>query len=71
MRPAKRVKLLEEDENDSSSNDGGVALDHNHSLSQDRPLKINEDYAKRFEHNNKRNEVQRRKRFGTTPRSYN
>ena len=49
-RPAKKAKLLDntDDEGSDSDNDGGV------------PLKINEEYAERFEHNKKRQEKQRR-----------
>ncbi|KAF2837750.1 Krr1-domain-containing protein [Patellaria atrata CBS 101060] len=44
-RPTKRVKLL--DESDSDEVNGGVSL------------KINDSYARRFEHNKKREEIQR------------
>jgi protein KRI1 len=48
-RPAKKAKLLDNtDDEGSNSEDGGV------------PLKINEEYASRFEHNKKRAERQRR-----------
>ncbi|KAF2118754.1 KRI1-like family C-terminal-domain-containing protein [Lophiotrema nucula] len=45
-RPAKKAKLLD-DSDDSESDDGGVSL------------KVNEEFAKRFEHNKKREEKQR------------
>lgn len=57
-RPRKRVKLLLEDDSssgsDSSDVSGGVALN-------DHPnFKVNEEYARRFEHNQKRAELHRR-----------
>jgi protein KRI1 len=51
-RPAKKTKLLDNtDDEGSDSEDDGVALE---------PLKVNEEYAARFEHNKKRAERQRR-----------
>jgi protein KRI1 len=51
-RPAKKTKLLDNtDDEGSDSEDGGVPLE---------ALKINEEYASRFEHNKKRAERQRR-----------
>jgi protein KRI1 len=48
-RPAKKAKLLDNtDDEGSDSEDGGA------------PLRINEEYASRFEHNKKRAERQRR-----------
>lgn len=49
-RPAKKTKLLDDSDGDSDSDSeaGGVSL------------KINEDYARRFEHNKKREEQHRR-----------
>ncbi|TKX23539.1 hypothetical protein C1H76_4051 [Elsinoe australis] len=53
-RPSKRAKLLSDDESSSSSDEaGGVALTNGSGL------KINEEYAKRFEHNKKREERHR------------
>ncbi|KAF2711069.1 Krr1-domain-containing protein [Pleomassaria siparia CBS 279.74] len=48
-RPAKKVKLLDhsDDEPDSDQEDGGISL------------KVNEEYARRFEYNNKRAEKHR------------
>jgi hypothetical protein len=48
-RPAKKAKLLDntDDEDSDSDNDGGVAL------------KINDEYATRYEHNKKRAERQK------------
>ena len=47
-RPAKKTKLLDDSDGDSESEAGGVSLN------------INEDYARRFEHNKKREEQHRR-----------
>ncbi|KAF1844574.1 Krr1-domain-containing protein [Cucurbitaria berberidis CBS 394.84] len=48
QRPAKKAKLLDNtDDEDSGADEGGVSL------------KINEDYARRFEHNKKREEQHR------------
>ena len=49
-RPAKKTKLLDDSDggSDSETEAGGVSL------------KINEDYARRFEHNKKREEQHRR-----------
>ncbi|KAF4555687.1 KRI1-like protein [Elsinoe fawcettii] len=70
-RPAKRTKLLSDDEDSSASGDdaGGVPL------TDDGSLKINEEFAKRFEHNKKREERHRLeekyKRNGTDRRDDN
>lgn len=58
-RPPKRAKLLSDDDN---SSDGGVDLQYeNHNESPSRNgLKINAEFAKRFEHNQKRAELHRR-----------
>ncbi|GAM82268.1 hypothetical protein ANO11243_002470 [Dothideomycetidae sp. 11243] len=63
-RPAKRAKLLSDDEDSSSENEsvGGVILGSGQSAESDEGatnFKINEDYAKRFEHNKKREERHR------------
>lgn len=55
-KPSKKVKLLDSDSEDS---DGGVDINTSE-------LKINEEYARRFEHNKKREERQRRALFGFT-----
>ncbi|KAG8630617.1 hypothetical protein KVT40_002236 [Elsinoe batatas] len=53
-RPAKRAKLLSDDEASSSGDEaGGVPLTNGDGL------KINEEFARRFEHNKKREERQR------------
>lgn len=51
-RPSKKARLLD----DSDSEDGGVALTNGHTVGE---LKVNEEYAKRFEHNKKREEKHR------------
>lgn len=43
-RPSKKAKLLDDSDVESDNDDGGVSL------------KINEEYAKRFEYNKKRDE---------------
>lgn len=57
MRPSKRMKLLDEDESDSDDA-GGVLL---HAAGPSQPgneqLHINQEFAKRFEHNKKRDEL--------------
>ena len=46
-RPAKKAKLLDASDSESDSEEGGVEL------------KVNEEYARRFEHNKKRAEMHR------------
>lgn len=51
-------KLLDDDSSSDSGDDaGGVSL----AKSPATNFKINEEYARRFEHNKKREEVQKRK----------
>ena len=61
-RPAKRIKLLSDDDktDDGSTSDtsGGVILDSSHSTKKESDFKINEEYARRFEHNQRRVELQ-------------
>lgn len=52
--PAKRAKFLSDDEESDVEGLNGVALSNGDSF------KVNEEYAKRFEHNKKREEKQRR-----------
>lgn len=56
--PSKKMrKLLDEDSSSDSGDDaGGVSIGN----AVDDGFKINEEYAKRFEHNKKREEVQKR-----------
>lgn len=57
IRPSKRLKMLSDDER--SSNSGSESSEDQAS---DVPaLSINAEYAQRFEHNKKRDELQRRK----------
>ena len=63
--PHKRVKLLSDDEtsaNDStkSSRAGGVVVRENTKSSKSEGFTINSEYAQRFEHNKKREELHRR-----------
>ena len=51
VRPAKRVKLLDDDEDNDTAHPR---------RSPNAQLSINEDYAKRFAHNKKRDELSRR-----------
>jgi hypothetical protein len=67
--PRKRVKLLLEDDTSSNSDfsdeAGGVALGR--SLNSNQPeFKINEEYARRFVHNQKRAELHRCKFIGVS-----
>ena len=50
------MRKLWDDDSDSGDDAGGVSL----SQSADNGFKVNADYAKRFEHNKKREEVQKR-----------
>lgn len=60
-RPAKRTKLLSDSESDGSDNEG-VKLPKS---SNKAHFKINDEYAKRFEHNNKRADLHRlEERYG-------
>ncbi|KAJ5364112.1 uncharacterized protein N7496_009825 [Penicillium cataractarum] len=55
--PSKKMRTLWDDDNSSDSGDdaGGVSL----TKAPEAGFKINEDYARRFEHNKKREEVQK------------
>jgi protein KRI1 len=57
-RPAKRAKFLSDSESDGSDNEG-VKLPKSKKSSMKAEFKINDDFAKRFEHNNKRADLQR------------
>ena len=62
-RPAKRIKLLSDDEKtdggNSSDSYGGVILNSSNPTKNGSDFKINEEYARRFEHNQRRVELQR------------
>jgi protein KRI1 len=63
-RPAKRTKFLSDSESDASDNEG-VKLPKPKKSAMKAEFKINDDFAKRFEHNNKRNDLQRlEERYG-------
>lgn len=56
--PSKKVKILSEDEgsdeDSDDSTDGGARIDQNA-----HGFNVNEEYARRFEHNKKREELHR------------
>lgn len=56
--PSKKMRTLLDDDGSSDSGDsaGGVSI----ADPGDAGFKINEEYARRFEHNKKREEVQKR-----------
>ena len=63
-RPSKRTKLLSDSEHSDSDEEGanGVSLTNGRASAQngdDGILNINEEFARRFEHNSKREETQR------------
>lgn len=56
--PSKKMRtLMDEDSSDSGDDSGGVPIN---TKSSGNGFSINEDYARRFEHNKKREEVQKR-----------
>ncbi|KAK2767456.1 KRRI-Interacting protein 1 [Arachnomyces sp. PD_36] len=59
--PAKRARMLLDNSSDDDSDDasGGVELKNGTSTSGDAGFKINSDYARRFEYNKKREELQK------------
>jgi hypothetical protein len=63
-RPEKRKKpLLEDDtsnEDSGSSASGGVALERTFSSINTNGFTVNQDFARRFEHNKEREELQKR-----------
>jgi protein KRI1 len=65
-RPAKRAKLLDDSSSESNGEEewNGVSSDGGNGRVS---LKINEEYARRFEHNKKREERQRCKLDTGTP----
>lgn len=55
--PAKKARmLLDSSDDDSDDNSGGVALKNG---TEDTVLKVNAEYARRFEYNKKREELQK------------
>ena len=59
--PSKKVKILSEDEgSEDDSDDSDDSVDGGATVDQNGPsFKINEEYARRFEHNKKREELHR------------
>ena len=53
-RPSKRARRLDKSESSGSDGENGIANGEGNI-----PLKINEEYARRFEHNKKREEQHR------------
>lgn len=61
-RPSKRAKLLLDDDetSDSSSNaPGGVSINQRTNGKDNSGFRVNEEYARRFEHNQRRAEIHR------------
>ncbi|KZF23523.1 hypothetical protein L228DRAFT_267520 [Xylona heveae TC161] len=60
-RPTKRAKLLDDDSSDNSDSEeaGGVILSKDDDDKDEAGFKINKEYARRFEHNKKREEMHR------------
>lgn len=60
-RPRKKAKiLLDDDSDDGTSESGGISVEEEGKPSGDHILGVNQEYAQRFEHNKKREELQRR-----------
>ena len=60
-RPRKKAKiLLDDDSDDGASESGGISVEEEGKPSDDHILGVNQEYAQRFEHNKKREELQRR-----------
>ena len=65
VRPQKRTKTLLDEDNSSSDEDSlssaaeGVSRGENESISNGHGFTINQEYARRFEHNKKREEQQK------------
>ena len=63
LQPTKKTKLMSDDEDSLSDSNGLEHSEHQDYMGASPPrdyLKINEDYARRFEHNKKREEQQQR-----------
>ena len=61
--PRKRARLLSDEDSDhSSSSDtsGGIPVKQSSGINGSLGFKINEEYARRFEHNQRRTELHRR-----------
>lgn len=60
-RPKKKAKVLLDDDSDyGASGPGGISSEYEGKSSGDHILAVNQEYAQRFEHNKKREELQRR-----------
>lgn len=62
-RPQKRPRVLLDDSSDGDGrlyNHSGVSVRHENDFSSDHVLGVNQEFAQRFEHNKKREELQRR-----------
>lgn len=60
-RSRKRAKiLLDDDSDDEASGSGGISVEEGGNSSGDHILAVNQEYAQKFEHNKKREELQRR-----------
>ncbi|KAL1989318.1 hypothetical protein VTN96DRAFT_80 [Rasamsonia emersonii] len=57
--PAKKPRKLLEDSSESETEDGPGGVPLNGDSTEEPTLKINEEYARRFEHNKKREEMQK------------
>lgn len=59
--PRKKAKLLlHDDSDDGASESGGITVEEKGKSSGDHILGVNQEYAQKFEHNKKREELQRR-----------
>ena len=54
--PSKKARKLLDDDSDSGDESGGVPIGKQSDVDS---FKINEEYARRFEHNKKREEIQK------------
>ncbi len=62
QRPAKRAKILLDDSGSEEGSDAqSLHAEVSNSDAHPSSFKVNEEYAKRFEHNKKREELQSRK----------
>ena len=59
FKSTNKPNLLDDSDSDSSSEDGSVGG----AKLEDAEFKVNEEYAKRFEHNKRREELQRCRSF--------
>lgn len=57
--PSKKARKLLDDDSDSGDESGGVLIGKQSEEDTGFKIKVNEEYARRFEHNKKREELQR------------